>query len=94
MKTILLIIISFFLIEISFAQTGADYYLPLCTGNFLKLYTGGTPGGSGWEARHTFYGIFRSDVINGKLYFLEKGILQTLQYFNVFGCVRILSGIF
>lgn len=72
MKTILLIVISIFTLETSFSQTAADYYLPQCEGNYLELYT---PGGSeyGWAARTTFYSIIRSDSINGKLYFLEKG---------------------
>jgi hypothetical protein len=71
MKTILLIVISIFTVEISFAQTGADYYLPLCTGNYLKFYTDGAPGS--WSARNTFYSIIRSDDINSELYYLEKG---------------------
>lgn len=72
MKTILLIVISIFTFQISIGQTGSDYYLPQCEGNYLELYT---PGGSeyGWAARTTFYSIIRSDSINGKLYFLEKG---------------------
>lgn len=56
------------------AQTGADYYLPLCTGNYVHFYTDGTPGGFGWAARNTFYSIVRSDIINGKLYYAEKGM--------------------
>ena len=70
MKTILIVLISMFTIEITFAQTGADYYLPLCTGNHVDFYTDGTP--SGWAARKTFYRIIRSDSINGKLYYMEQ----------------------
>jgi hypothetical protein len=75
MKTILLIVISIFTVQISIGQTGSDYYLPQCEGNYLEFYTpGGGPIPPFWEARTTIYSIIRSDIINGKLFFLEKAM--------------------
>jgi hypothetical protein len=62
---ILTVLISVFTLQTSFARTAADYYLPLCVDNYLKLQ--GTD-------RTTFYSIVRSDSINGYLYFVQKGM--------------------
>ena len=72
MKKLLLIVISIFTLQISFAQTASDYYLPLCVGNYLK-YTTPDGSGGGWESRTTFYSIVQADSINSELFYLQKG---------------------
>ena len=72
MKKFLLLALSVFAIETSFAQTASDYYIPLCVGNYLKFYTP-NGGGGGWEARTTFYSIVHADSINGEVFYLQKG---------------------
>lgn len=71
MKTKILLIGIFVMSLPMGAQTAADYYLPLCVGNFTKIHTDVT---AGWSKRITRYDIKQADSINGKLYFLEKGI--------------------
>ncbi|MDP1725948.1 MAG: hypothetical protein Q8M15_04135 [Bacteroidota bacterium] len=71
MRKYLYILVSIFTAQISFAQTASDYYLPLCVGNYLKLYSPDHV--SGWSARTTYNSIIRTDSINGKLYYLQKG---------------------
>lgn len=53
------------------AQTGSDYYLPLCVGNNTTLFCAEGP--YGWGSRTTKYEILKMDLINGVEYFLEKG---------------------
>jgi hypothetical protein len=72
MKKFLLVAISIFTIQVSLAQTAADYYLPLCVGNYLEFHTPDGSGG-GWEARTTFNSIVQTDSINGEIYYLQKG---------------------
>lgn len=71
MKKFLLIVISVFALQGSFAQTVSDYYLPLCVGNYVKFHTPGQIGG--WSARTTIYSIVREDIINNEVYYLQKG---------------------
>jgi hypothetical protein len=72
LKNFLLAVISIFTIQVSLAQTAADYYLPLCVGNYLEFYTPDGSGG-GWEARTTYNSIVQTDSINGEIYYLQKG---------------------
>jgi hypothetical protein len=86
MKQFLLLVISIFTIHTSFAQTAADYFLPLCTGNYLKFDTPGVP--NGWEGRTTYYSIIQVDTINGEAFYLHKGY-EVMDYdgsTNVFQC--------
>lgn len=86
MKTKILIVISIFTLQISFAQTAADYYLPLCVGNYLKFYTPDNGFNPGWEARNTFHSIVQADSINGEIFYLQKGyeVMDYNQSINVF----------
>jgi hypothetical protein len=52
------------------AQTGADYYLPLCVGNYTQLHTTTT---SGWGIRTTYFRFVRTENINGLPFFVEQG---------------------
>jgi hypothetical protein len=52
------------------AQTGADYYLPLCIGNQTKLFT---EENLSWGGRITTYSFIKTDTIQGELYFVEEG---------------------
>jgi hypothetical protein len=54
------------------AQTASQYFLHICKGNYLKYYA--SSNGSGWEARTTIKSIDRKDSINGKQYFIYKGV--------------------
>jgi len=87
MKKILLIVLTISTIQISFAQTAADYYLPLCVGNYLKFHTPDVPGG--WAARNTFNSIVQSDIINNEIYYLQKGyeVMDNNQSTEVFQCL-------
>ncbi len=49
------------------AQTAANYYLPLCVGNYLRLHSTGN------DARTTFYRIMRTETINNETYYVQKG---------------------
>jgi len=49
------------------AQTAADYYLPLCVGNYLRLHSTGN------DARTTFYRIMQTETINNETYYVQKG---------------------
>ncbi len=75
MKKYLLITISIITLQTSYSQTAADYYLPLCVGNYLQFYTpdNGMIINGGWEGRNTFNSIIREDIINGETYYLQKG---------------------
>lgn len=53
------------------AQTGADYYLPLCVGNYTKLHTTSTSGN--YCDRSTKYSFIKTENINGVPYFVEEG---------------------
>ena len=53
--------------------TAADYYLPLCVGNFSQLHTQNIPSGSVWGTRTTYYSFIRSENINGIPYLVEQG---------------------
>ncbi|MDD4990946.1 MAG: leucine-rich repeat protein [Paludibacter sp.] len=55
------------------ALTGADYYLPLNVGNYLKLNTTEIPNGSKWGPRMTIYHINRTENIGNVPYFVEQG---------------------
>jgi len=58
------------------AQTAADYYFPLCVGNYVKFHTPGkkkVASESNWSARTTVYSIVQSDIINDEVYYLQKG---------------------
>jgi hypothetical protein len=50
------------------AQTASDYYLPLVEGNYVILHNPMDTQGLNYE-----YLIKGSDVINGKVYFIEEG---------------------
>jgi hypothetical protein len=52
------------------AQTAADYYLPLCVGNYTKLHTTSTT--NGYCDRSTKYTYIKTEKINGIPYFLEE----------------------
>jgi hypothetical protein len=52
------------------AQTAADYYLPLCVGNYTKLHTTST---NRYCDRSTKYTYIKTENINGIPYFLEEG---------------------
>lgn len=75
MKKYLLIAISIITLQTAYSQTAADYYLPLCVGNYLKSNTlgNGITTNGGWEARDTYNSIIREDNINGEAYYLQKG---------------------
>lgn len=94
MKNLVLILISFFTIQITVAQIASDYYLPLCVGNYLKFYTP-DGGGGGWEARTTFHSIVQADSINGELYYLQKGyeVMDYNQSVNVFHYFWLRKGV-
>lgn len=52
------------------AQTPADYFLPLCTGNYIQLHNDdyGT-----YLARTTYYRVLYDELVNGDTYYLHKG---------------------
>ncbi|MFA5782424.1 MAG: hypothetical protein WC868_09165, partial [Bacteroidales bacterium] len=68
MKKLLLIVLSICAIEISFAQTASDYYMPLCVSNQTVLYT---VENLAWAGRTTTYTFIKTDSIGGELYFVE-----------------------
>ncbi|MDZ4204396.1 MAG: T9SS type A sorting domain-containing protein [Bacteroidales bacterium] len=72
MKKLLLIALSICAIEISFAQTASDYYMPLCVSNQTVLHT--DHNNLGWAGRTTTYTFIKTDLISGELYFVEAGI--------------------
>lgn len=75
MKNFLRIVLFCMIVQTSFSQTAADYYLPLCVGNYLKFNTpgNGITTNGGWEGRATYNSIIREDSINGEAYYLQKG---------------------
>ena len=68
----LLFCIAIFFNSVAKAQTASQYFLHLCKGNYLKLYA--SQNASGWEARTIIKSINRTDSINGKLYYIYKGV--------------------
>ena len=56
--------------EVSFSQTGSDYYLPLSVGNQLNLHT---VEGTNWGYRATIFSIEGSDLISGRQCFRQLG---------------------
>lgn len=62
------------------AQTAADYYLPLCLGNFTKLHTTSTT--NGYCDRSTKYTYIKTENINGIPYFLEEGWKENILRVN------------
>mgnify|MGYP001270407077 CR=1 FL=1 len=72
MKKLLLLALSIFAMETSFAQTASDYYLPMCIGNQTVLYTNGSCE-SGWTGRDFTYTYLNTDTIGGVTYFVEEG---------------------
>jgi len=71
MKNFLLVVLSIFAMETSFAQTASDYYLPMCIGNQTVLYAYGN--GYGWSGRNFTYTFIKTDTIGGITYFVEEG---------------------
>ncbi len=67
---IISICVLFMLSENAFAQTAADYYLHLGTGNHLNFHCAGI----NWGSRTTIFSIEGTDLIAGDEYFREKGI--------------------
>lgn len=67
MKTFLLTVISFFALQTIYAQTAADYFLPLCVGNYIKLHVTGN------NARTTYYRIEKAETINNETYYGYRG---------------------
>ena len=57
---------------VTFAQVGANYYLPLKLGNHISLYSGGN-NTTGYQARTATYSIEATDSIAGQQYFREVG---------------------
>lgn len=70
MKKIFFLLCASFISIFTFAQTGANYYVPLKVGNFLKLHT--VPMAEGWSQRTTVYSIDGTDMIDGQLYYRQK----------------------
>jgi len=74
MKKLLLLVLSIFAIETSFAQTASDYYLPFCIGNQTVLEDPGDIENWGHLATFTF---LQTDVINSDVCFLQEGKLYS-----------------
>ena len=76
MKTkIVLVFVIGMLTTLVKAQSGSDYYLPLCVGNNTTLFCedGSHQFQPFWGSRTTKYDIIKTDLINGVEYFLERG---------------------
>lgn len=74
MKKLLLLVLSIFAMEISFAQTASDYFLPMCVGNQTVLFAEGScviPGA--WTGRDFTYTYLNTETIGGVTYFVEEG---------------------
>lgn len=87
------ICILFIVSENVFAQTAADYYLPLSTGNHLNFHGAGI----NWGSRATLFSIEGTDLISGDQYFREKGIevmdgTSDTSVFHVFWLRKDLAG--
>lgn len=52
-----------------YSQTGSDYYIPLCVGNYVSFYT---PESGNYGARKSVYHIKQSDVVSGEIAYLEE----------------------
>jgi Secretion system C-terminal sorting domain len=59
-----------FVSQVSFSQTGSDYYLPLSVGNQLNLHT---VEGTNWGYRATIFSFEGSDLISGRQCFRQIG---------------------
>ncbi|HBN05970.1 MAG TPA: hypothetical protein DD434_09315 [Bacteroidales bacterium] len=53
----------------SYSQTGSDYYIPLCVGNYGAFYT---PESSSYGARTTIYYIKQIDTVLGEIVYLQE----------------------
>ena len=51
------------------SQTGSDYYIPLCVGNYTSFYT---PENNTYGARKSVYSIKQTDVIDGEIAYLQE----------------------
>jgi len=71
MKKITIFLIAMITAISTQAQTAADYYLPLCVGNYTKLHTTSTS--DGYCDRSTIYSFIKTENINGVPYFVEEG---------------------
>ncbi|MFA6262031.1 MAG: T9SS type A sorting domain-containing protein [Bacteroidia bacterium] len=52
------------------AQTPADYFLPLCNGNYNQLHTDGN---GTFMARHTYYRVMWDETVSSDTYYFLKG---------------------
>ncbi|MBP1646478.1 MAG: hypothetical protein H6Q16_2056 [Bacteroidetes bacterium] len=71
MKKYIIIVALIFSMNIGvYSQTGSDYYIPLCVGNFTSFYT---PENNTYGARKTVYHIKQTDVISSEVAYLQEG---------------------
>lgn len=70
MKKLLLMLFSVFAVQMTFSQVASDYYLPFCVGNQTVFNT--AQYGS-YSARLTTYTFIGTEIIDGKLYYIEEG---------------------
>lgn len=68
-KIIILFALLFTMIISVYSQTGSDYYLPLCVGNYASFYT---PESGNYGARKTNYHIKQTDVVSGEVAYLQE----------------------
>jgi len=68
-KSFILFVLFISLIINAFSQSGSDYYLPLCVGNFASFYT---PESNVYGGRKTNYFIKQEDLVNNQVAFLQE----------------------